>query len=131
MKQDPHTSEKSANARAHAHDHGAALGGRVEIILSLLCNAQYGSAYAAILESIPRRLRARVFALVYSVPVAVFGGTTQLVITWLLHVTGSSMAIAWYLFAISLIGCGAMLAMPETAPLKLRRDAAGLTPALI
>ncbi|MEO7786452.1 MAG: MFS transporter [Sphingomicrobium sp.] len=101
------------------------------VILSLLSNAQYGSAYAAILESIPRRLRARVFALVYSVPVAVFGGTTQLVITWLLHVTGSSMSIAWYLLGISVIGCVAMLAMPETAPLKQRRDAAGLTPALI
>lgn len=101
------------------------------IILSALSGAIYGAAYAAILESIPRRLRARVFALVYSVPVAVFGGTTQLVITWLLHVTGSSMSIAWYLFGISLIGCVAMLAMPETAPGKQRREAMGLTPALV
>ena len=101
------------------------------ILLSLLSNAQYGAAYTAILESIPRRLRARVFALVYSVPVAVFGGTTQLVITWLLHVTGSSMSIAWYLFAISLIGCLAMWAMPETAPIKRREGTARLTPALV
>jgi len=101
------------------------------ILLSLLSNAQYGAAYTAILESIPRRLRARVFALVYSVPVAVFGGTTQLVITWLLHVTGSSMSIAWYLFGISLIGCLAMWAMPETAPIKRRQGAARLTPALV
>ncbi len=101
------------------------------ILLSLLSNAQYGAAYTAILESIPRRLRARVFALVYSVPVAVFGGTTQLVITWLLHVTGSSMSIAWYLFVISLIGCLAMWAMPETAPIKRREGAARLTPALV
>ena len=101
------------------------------ILLSLLSNAQYGAAYTAILESIPRRLRARVFALVYSVPVAVFGGTTQLVITWLLHVTGSSMSIAWYLFAISLIGCLALWAMPETAPIKRREGTARLTPALV
>ena len=101
------------------------------ILLSLLSNAQYGAAYTAILESIPRRLRARVFALVYSVPVAVFGGTTQLVITWLLHVTGSSMSIAWYLFGISMIGCLAMWAMPETAPIKRRQGAARLTPALV
>ena len=101
------------------------------ILLSLLSNAQYGAAYTAILESIPRRLRARVFALVYSVPVAVFGGTTQLAITWLLHVTGSSMSIAWYLFGISLIGCLAMWAMPETAPIRRREGAARLTPALV
>jgi MHS family citrate/tricarballylate:H+ symporter-like MFS transporter len=101
------------------------------ILLSALSSGQYGAAYTAILESIPRRLRARVFALVYSVPVAVFGGTTQLVITWILHVTGSSMSIAWYLFAISLIGCIAMWAMPETAPIKRRDRAARLTPALV
>jgi MFS family permease len=88
----------------------------------------YAAAYAAILESIPRHLRARIFALVYSIPVALFGGTTQLVITWLLHATGSSMSIAWYLFAISLIGCGAMLAMPETAPLKLRLARSAIGP---
>ncbi|WP_395000670.1 hypothetical protein [Sphingomonas sp.] len=64
---------------------------------------------------LPRSSKASpaVFALVYSVPVAVFGGTTQLVITELLHVTGSSISIAWYLFAISLIGLAAA-ASPRT-----------------
>ena len=82
---------------------------------------------------LPRSSKASpaVFALVYSVPVAVFGGTTQLVITELLHVTGRSMSIAWYLFAISLIGLGAMLAMPETAPAKRRTAApSGFTAAV-
>ena len=98
------------------------------VILSFLSAIQYGAVYAAILESIPRRLRARAFALIYSIPVAVFGGTTQLIVTWLLHVTGSSMSIAWYLFAMSLIGLLAMWAMPETAPVKRGvANAPGLT----
>ncbi|MEO6247066.1 MAG: MFS transporter [Sphingomicrobium sp.] len=99
------------------------------IFLSVFSSIQYGAAYAAILENIPRRLRARVFALVYSIPVAVFGGTTQLVITEILHITGSSMSIAWYLFGISLIGCVAMWLMPETAPIK-RRPIVASSPAM-
>jgi len=64
-------------------------------------------------------LRARAFALVYSIPVAVFGGTTQLLVNWLLHVTGEPMAIAWYLTAVTALGLIAMIAMRESAPVKL------------
>ena len=52
---------------------------------------------------------------------AILGGSTQLVITWLLHVTQSPMSIAWYLTGVSLIGFGAMYALKESAPVKLLR----------
>lgn len=90
------------------------------LILSAVSGFMYGAVYAAISESIPKRVRARIFALVYSIPVAVFGGTTQLVITWLLEVTGEPMAVAWYLTAISCVGLGAMIALRESAPVKLK-----------
>jgi len=32
------------------------------------------------------------FGITYSLAIAAFGGTTQLVVTWLIHVTGSPMA---------------------------------------
>lgn len=89
------------------------------LILSGVQSFMYGAVYAAISESIPKRVRARVFALVYSIPVALFGGTTQLVVTWLLHVTGNPMAVAWYLTAVACVGLAAMLAMRESAPVKL------------
>lgn len=89
------------------------------LILSATQGFMYGAIYAAVSESIPKRVRARVFALVYSVPVALFGGTTQIVVTWLLHVTGDPMSIAWYLTAVSIVGLGAMIAMRESAPVKL------------
>src|SRR5205085_5298586 len=66
------------------------------LILGVISTLQYSAAYAAISEALPREVRARAFALVYSIPVAVFGGSTQLVVTWLLRVTGEPMAIAWY-----------------------------------
>ena len=93
------------------------------LILSAIYGLPYGAVYAAITEGLPKVVRARVFALVYSVPVAVFGGTTQLVVTWLLHVTGNPMAIAWYLAATAGIGLLAMIAMQESAPVKLRQMA--------
>ena len=93
------------------------------IILSFLANFYYGAVYAAIAENLPARVRSRVFALVYSIPVALFGGTTQLVVTWLLRVTGNPMSIAWYMFAIAIVGLGAMLLMPESAPARRRQSA--------
>jgi MFS family permease len=97
------------------------------VILATVIGFVYGSVYAAISESLPREVRARVFALVYSIPVAVFGGTTQLVVTWLLEVTGEPMAIAWYLTAVSIVGVIAMSQLRESAPLAGRAAVASAT----
>ncbi|MEO6716617.1 MAG: MFS transporter [Novosphingobium sp.] len=94
------------------------------LVLSLFASIGSGAIYAAISESLPPAIRARTFALVYSVPVALFGGTTQLVVTWLLKVTGDPMALAWYLTAVTLIGLVAMAMMIESAPVKRRGLAA-------
>lgn len=90
------------------------------MILAACCFMSMGPAYAAISEALPRATRARGFALIYSLPVTFLGGTTQLVVTWLLKVTGDPMAIAWYLAAVSLIGVAAMILMQETAPARRR-----------
>lgn len=86
------------------------------LILSLVASAQFSPIYATVSESLPPALRARLFALIYALPVAICGGSTQLVVTWLLHVTGNPLAIAWFLCAAVAIGLGAMLAMRESAP---------------
>ena len=64
------------------------------------------------------------FATVYAVAIASFGGTAQLVVTWLLHVTGNPLAPAWYLLLAAIVGLVAMSLMPETAPLKRRQGLA-------
>jgi MFS family permease len=86
------------------------------VLLAACCFMSNGPAYAAISEALPRAVRARGFALIYSLPVTVLGGSTQLVVTWLLKVTGNPMAIAWYLCGVSLIGVLAMVLIRETAP---------------
>jgi MHS family citrate/tricarballylate:H+ symporter-like MFS transporter len=100
------------------------------IILSVFSAFWSGANYAAISESLPPHLRARVFALVYSLPVAIFGGTTQLVITWMLHVTGNPMSVAWYLTAVSLIGVFAVAGFRESAPAVVGHTTRWAEPAL-
>ena len=63
-----------------------------------------GAFYASVTESLPKRIRGGAFATVYALSIAIFGGTTQLIITWLIHATGSPMAPAWYLFCAASVG---------------------------
>ncbi len=86
--------------------------------VSLISAIGGGAFYAAVAESLPKRIRGGAFATVYAFSIAIFGGTTQLVITWLIHVTHSNMAPAWYLFGASTIGLAARWLIVESAPAK-------------
>jgi MFS family permease len=63
-----------------------------------------GAFYATVAEALPKRIRSGVLATVYAAAIAIFGGTTQLVVTWLIRVTGDPMSPAWYMFAALLVG---------------------------
>ena len=80
------------------------------------------AAIVAIPELLPRAIRTTGLATAYAVGVALFGGTTQFVITWLLKVTDNNpIAPAWYVTAASLISLLAMFAVPESRDRKLER----------
>ncbi len=87
-------------------------------VISLMGAIGGGAFYTAVAESLPKRIRGATFATVYAFSIAIFGGTTQLVITWLIHVTHSNMAPAWYLFAASAFGLVARWLIVESAPVK-------------
>jgi len=87
--------------------------------LSIAANFSAGSFYAGLAESLPKTIRGSGFGTIYSVSIAAFGGTTQLVVTWLIHVTGSAMAPAWYLVCATAIGQVAVMLMRESAPVRL------------
>ncbi|HEY5105298.1 MAG TPA: MFS transporter [Caulobacteraceae bacterium] len=80
-----------------------------------------GAFYAAVTETLPKRIRGAAFAIIYATSIALFGGTTQLIITWLLHVTGNAMAPAWYLVGAASIGLVARMLILESAPVKQSR----------
>ncbi len=91
------------------------------LFLGAIASPQYAALYTTINESLPRVIRARVFALMYAIPVAIFGGTTQPFVAWLLHITGKPIALAWYLMIVSAVGLIAMCLMKETSPTYLSR----------
>src|SRR3954447_2148002 len=91
-------------------------------VLSVIGSLPFTAFYATFTEALPQNIRGGVFATVYAVAIASFGGTAQLVVTWLLHVTGNPLAPAWYLLLAAIVGLGAMSLMPETAPVKQRQN---------
>jgi hypothetical protein len=56
---------------------------------------------------------------VYATAIAVFGGSTQPLIAWLIQVTGNPMAPSWYLLFASALSLVAMYLMTESAPVRL------------
>jgi len=65
------------------------------------------------------RFAAAYSATIYAVAIATFGGTAQLVVSWLIHVSGNPLAPAWYLLLAGIVGLIAMSLMRETAPVKV------------
>ena len=86
--------------------------------LTLIGSLPFTAFYTVFTEALPQNIRGGVFATIYAVAIASFGGTAQLVVTWLLHVTGEPLAPSWYLLVAEVAGLIAMTFMPETAPVK-------------
>lgn len=87
-------------------------------VLGFVSSLSFGAFYTAITESLPKRIRGGAYAMMYATSIALFGGTTQLVITWLIHITGNPMAPAWYLVAATAVGQIAFMLILESAPAK-------------
>jgi MFS family permease len=98
--------------------------------LSILLNVSSGAFYVAFIEVLPKRVRGGIFATVYAVAIAVFGGTTQPLIAWLIEVTGNPMAPSWYLLFASALSLVAMVLMVESAPVRLVQLATDPEPGL-
>jgi MFS family permease len=89
--------------------------------LSILLNISSGAFYVAFIEVLPKKVRGGIFGTVYAVAISIFGGSTQAVIAWLIHVTGNPMAPSWYLLVAIAASLVAMILMTETAPSRLAK----------
>lgn len=92
----------------------AAMLGAIAFVMSALSTAAAAAALLILPELLPRALRAGLFGVSYTAGVAIFGGLTQPLLTWLLHATGNPLVPAWYLAGASLVGAAAIAALPET-----------------
>jgi MFS transporter, MHS family, proline/betaine transporter len=66
-------------------------------------------------ELFPRDVRATGMSIVYCLGVAIFGGFAQFFATWLIELTGSRLAPAWYLIVCGLVSLAPLPFMKETA----------------
>ncbi|MGH6888555.1 MAG: MFS transporter [Rhizomicrobium sp.] len=87
-------------------------------VLVLLGGISFGPFAAALTESLPKTIRGSTFGTTYALSIAVFGGSTQAIVTWLIHLTGNPLAPAWYLIASGICGVVSTGLMAETAPIR-------------
>jgi MFS transporter, MHS family, citrate/tricarballylate:H+ symporter len=87
-------------------------------VLSLIGSIPYTAFYVTLTEGLPKKIRGGTLATIYAVAIATFGGTAQLIVTWLIHTTGNALAPAWYMLFAGTVGLVAMAMMRETAPGK-------------
>jgi len=85
----------------------------VTILLGALTALSGAASLVAIPELFPRRLRAVGMSIAYAVGVALFGGTTQFVVTWLIGATGNPASPALYVTATSILAAVGMYLLPE------------------
>jgi MFS family permease len=111
-------------AIVHFHSPAALYGACV--LLGLLTGLNQGPVVAALAESLPRQVRGRALSLVYALAIAVFGGSTQFAVKWLLRATGNALAPGWYMLGATVVGLLSMSLLRESAP--ARQPAARLAP---
>lgn len=85
-------------------------------VISALGSMSTGAALIVLAEGLRKELRSTGMGTVYAVAVALFGGITQPLIAYVIHVTGNAMAPAFYLMATTVVGIVAMVLVRETAP---------------
>lgn len=93
----------------------------VSMVIVMMFFYTMGSApaYALMPENFPKHARAGYMGSAYAVAVTVFGGSAQLVVAWLVKVTGNVMAPAWYMIACLAISQFAACKLAETGNTKL------------
>ena len=84
-------------------------------LLAAIASVYISCAVSAGVELFATRVRFSGFSVGYNVCVALFGGTTPYVVTWLTATTGNSIAPAFYLITAAVISLVTVLTLKETA----------------
>ncbi|WP_026427456.1 MFS transporter [Actinomyces slackii] len=82
-----------------------------QIVFALILTANDGTLATFLAESFPTNVRYSGFALSFNGANALLGGTTPLIVTWLIKVTGVTLVPAFYLTAVAII---AMIAIVKS-----------------
>lgn len=84
-------------------------------ILALFQAISAAVSLVALPECFPRAVRTSGLSITYATAVTIFGGTSQFVVTWLIDLTGTPMALAWYLVAANIVAIIALFSLKPPA----------------
>lgn len=87
-----------------------------------------GALFALMAASFTSRRRATSIAIVYAAGVALFGGSTQFVVAWLVRATGSPLAPGWVVAASSAVALAALIRLEDPPRTRPRPTSSGLPP---
>ncbi len=92
-------------------------------VLSILAGLGGAPIFTLISEQVPMRMRSGTIAILYAFTIAIFGGSTQFMETWLIERSGSALAPAYYWMAAVALSLVAIALVRESAPVKLQASA--------
>lgn len=85
----------------------------VELIMCLILTINDGTLSSYLSETFPTQVRYSGFALSFNMANALFGGTASFICTSLITATGSTLAPAFYMVAVSCVALVAMIMSHE------------------
>lgn len=91
-------------------------------VLSVAVQIAAVAVLTAVTETLPRSVRSIGLGTIYALAIAIFGGSTQFMVSLLVEATGSSLAPGFYMTGALVVGGLAMLAF-RTAPRPATRSA--------
>ena len=87
--------------------------------LSVVFCLSSGPVLVMLTETLPRSVRAGAVSTIYAFAIAIFGGSTQVIVKSLLTLTGNPLVPAYYWTGAAAVGLFAMAFVRESAPIKL------------
>lgn len=98
----------------------------INMALNFVFAAGLGAIYAFLPEAFPKAVRSSGLAILYALGVTIFGGTTQLVVAWLVDLTKNPLVPAWYQIVANIASIiGIMLLTPHQ---EVSREHAAFVP---
>ena len=104
---------------AIAHYHTTFVFYAAVAVVTILQSLSTPPVIVTLTEQLPKKVRSGVVAIVYAFAISIFGGSTGIVITWLLKKTGDPLMPAYYWSAALVVGLIAMALVKESAPVKV------------
>ncbi|ORM72098.1 MFS transporter [Pantoea rwandensis] len=82
-------------------------------VLAILQGLSGAGVVTVLCENFPKYIRSTGFSIAYAFGITIFGGTAQIVFSWLIELTGNPSSPGYYLMAANILGLTALILLKE------------------